>query len=98
MAPRADRSSSRPEHRGSPQKRRAHIVTTASEPTLSPTTRFVGWLTPSRLRAQALVLALCLWGVFAIDFATTGLFDRAGNIKFQDFLPFYISAKLVAQH
>lgn len=34
----------------------------------------------------------------AVDFATPGLFDRAGNIKFQDFLPFYISAKLVSQH
>ncbi len=56
------------------------------------------WLTPRRLRAQAIVLALCLWGVCAVDFATPGLFDRAGNIKFQDFLPFYMSARLVTQH
>ena len=56
------------------------------------------WLTPRRLRAQAIVLALCLWGVCAVDFASPGLFDRAGNIKFQDFLPFYISARLVTQH
>lgn len=55
------------------------------------------WLTPRRIRAQAIVLALCLWGVCAVDFATPGLFDRAGNIKFQDFLSFYISARLV-QH
>jgi hypothetical protein len=53
------------------------------------------WLTPRRIRAQALVLALCLWGVCAVDFATPGLFDRAGNIKFQDFLQFYISARLI---
>jgi len=55
------------------------------------------WLTPNRIRAQAFVLALCLWGVCAVDFATPGLFDRAGNIKFQDFLQFYISARLINQ-
>lgn len=55
------------------------------------------FLTPRRLRAQAIVLALCLWGVCAVDFATPGPIDRAGNIKFQDFLPSYISAQLIAQ-
>jgi hypothetical protein len=55
------------------------------------------FLTPRRLRAQAIVLALCLWGVCAVDFATPGPFDRAGNIKFQDFLPSYVSAHLIAQ-
>jgi len=55
------------------------------------------WLTARRLRAQALVLAACLWGVCTADFATPGLFDRAGNIKFQDFLPLYVSGRLVAQ-
>ncbi|HEX4783977.1 MAG TPA: glycosyltransferase family 87 protein [Candidatus Sulfotelmatobacter sp.] len=55
------------------------------------------WLTPNRIRAQAFVLAVCLWGVCAVDFATPGLFDRAGNIKFQDFLQFYISARLINQ-
>ena len=54
------------------------------------------YLTPRRLRAQAIVLALCLWGVCAADYATPGLFDRAGNIKFQDFLQFPISARLIA--
>lgn len=57
----------------------------------------VAWLTPRRLRAQAVILAVCLWGVCAFDFATPGLFDRAGNIKFQDFLPFYVSARMIAQ-
>ncbi len=61
-------------------------------------TSFLKWLNPRRLRAQAIVLVVCLWGVCAFDFATSGPFDRAGNIKFQDFLPFYISARLVAQH
>jgi arabinofuranan 3-O-arabinosyltransferase len=55
-------------------------------------------LSTKRIRAQAIVLALCLWGVGIFDFATPGLFDRAGNIKFQDFLPVYISARLIAQH
>jgi hypothetical protein len=54
------------------------------------------WLTSRRIRAQAIVLALCLWGVCAVDFATPDLLDRAGNIKFQDFLPLYVSAQLIA--
>jgi len=54
-------------------------------------------LTPRRIRAHALILAVCLWGVCAIDYATPGLFDRAGNLKFQDFLQFPISAHLIAQ-
>ncbi len=57
----------------------------------------VKWLTRRRLRAQAVVLALCLWGVCAADFATPGPFDRAGNIKFQDFLQFPVAARLIAQ-
>src|SRR5579864_5748819 len=56
-----------------------------------------GWLTSRRLRAQAVILALCVWGVCAVDFATPGLFDRAGNIKFQDFLPFYVSARIITE-
>jgi len=32
-----------------------------------------------------------------VDFFTPGLMDSAGNIKFQDFLQFYISAHLIAQ-
>jgi Glycosyltransferase family 87 len=59
---------------------------------------FAHWLSPRRLRAQAMMLALCLWGVCVADYSTPGLFDRAGNIKFQDFLPSYISARLIAQH
>jgi Glycosyltransferase family 87 len=55
-------------------------------------------LTTKRIRAQATILAVCLWAVCMLDFATPGFFDRAGNIKFQDFLPVYISARLIAQH
>lgn len=59
---------------------------------------FAGWLTPKRIRAHAMILAVCLWGVCAIDYATPGIFDRAGNIKFQDFLQFPISAGLISQN
>ena len=55
-------------------------------------------LSTKRIRAQAIILALCLWGVCIFDFGTPGLIDRAGNIKFQDFLPVYNSARLIAQH
>jgi len=54
------------------------------------------WLTQRRIRTHATILALCLWGVCAVDYATPGLFDRAGNIKFQDFLQFPIAANLIA--
>lgn len=55
------------------------------------------WLNPRRIRIQAIILACCLWGTCAVDFTTPGLMDRAGNIKFQDFLQFYISARLIAK-
>jgi hypothetical protein len=58
---------------------------------------FAPWLSPRRLRAQAMMLALCLWGVCVADYSTPGLFDRAGNIKFQDFFQFPVSATLIAQ-
>lgn len=54
-------------------------------------------LNPRRIRAHALILAICLWGVWAVDFSTPGLFDRAGNIKFQDFIQFPVSAHLIAE-
>jgi len=54
-------------------------------------------LTQSRIRAHAIILAVCLWGVCAVDYATPGIFDRAGTIKFQDFIQFPIAARLIAQ-
>ena len=57
---------------------------------------FASWLNPRRLRAQAMLLALCLWGVCTFDYSTPGLFDRAGNMKFQDFFQFPVSANLIA--
>jgi hypothetical protein len=49
-----------------------------------------------RIRALALILVFCLWSVCLVDYAKPGIFDRAGNIKFQDFLQFPISARLIA--
>ena len=53
-------------------------------------------LTARRLRTHAALLALCLWGTVVVDYTAPGIFDRAGNIKFQDFLQFPISARLIA--
>jgi len=53
-------------------------------------------LNSRRLRVHAGFLALCLWGVCLIDYSTPGVLDRAGNIKFQDFLQFPVSARLIA--
>jgi hypothetical protein len=64
----------------------------APSPNSPPST----WLNPRRIRIQAIILAVCLWGTCAVDFSTHGLFDRAGNIKFQDFLQFYISARQIS--
>jgi Glycosyltransferase family 87 len=61
-------------------------------------TRISGWLTIRRIRSHAILLAFGLWGVCLVDFATPGTLDRAGNIKFQDFLQFYISARLIREH
>ena len=72
-------------------------MTPPAESAPSRLSGFMRWLNPRRLGAQAIVVAVCLWS-FLVDFATPGLFDRAGNIKFQDFLPVYISARLIAQH
>jgi hypothetical protein len=54
-------------------------------------------LTRRRIRAHAIILAVCLWGACAIDYATPGIFDREGTIKFQDFIQFPIAAHLIAQ-
>lgn len=43
-----------------------------------------------------MILALCLWGVCAVDYSTPGIFDRAGNIKFQDFIQFPVASRLIA--
>jgi hypothetical protein len=59
--------------------------------------RLVRWLTYRRLTAQAIVLGTLLWTAAAVDFSKPGVMDRAGNVKFQDFLQFYVGAILVHQ-
>ena len=54
-------------------------------------------LTQRRILAHAIILAVCLWGVCAVNYATPGMFDRGGTIKFQDFIQFPIAARLIAQ-
>ena len=55
------------------------------------------WLTAKRVRVHAMLLAVCLWTVYAVDISVPGLFDRNGLIKGTDFLYFYILGKLALQ-
>jgi hypothetical protein len=57
-----------------------------------------GWLSVRRLRAHGLVLALCLWGVYAWDMSSPGLHDRNGLLKGTDFLHFYTIGTLAREH
>lgn len=52
------------------------------------------WLTARRVRVHGLLLAVCLWSVYAMDMATPGLRDRVGLIKGTDFLHFYVLGTL----
>jgi hypothetical protein len=52
------------------------------------------WLTTRRIRTHGLLLALCLWGIYAADIGTPGLLDRNGLIKGTDFLHFYTLGKV----
>jgi alpha-1,2-mannosyltransferase len=56
------------------------------------------WLSPRRLRAHAIILAACLWSIYAWNLATPGLRDRAGNLKGTDFLHFYTLGSLAMEH
>lgn len=58
----------------------------------------IRWLTAKRLRAHAMVLAVCLWSVYVWNLATPGLRDRAGHIKGTDFLHFYTLGSLADGH
>ncbi len=51
-------------------------------------------LTARRVRLHGILLALCLWSVYAADLATPGLRDRNGLIKGTDFLHFYTLGSL----
>jgi len=55
------------------------------------------WLTAGRLRAHAMVIALCLWSVYVWTLATPGLRDRNGNVKGTDFLHLYTLGSLALE-
>ena len=55
------------------------------------------WLTVRRLRAHGLMLAACLWLVYAVDLSSSGLRDFNGLIKGTDFLHFY-TLGILASH
>ena len=52
------------------------------------------WLTAGRVRIHGLLLAVCLWTVYAVDISTPGLLDRNGLVKGTDFLHFYTLGNL----
>jgi hypothetical protein len=56
------------------------------------------WITARRLRAHGLILALCLWSVYLWNISTSGLIDRAGNLKGADFLHFYTLGSIALTH
>ena len=56
------------------------------------------WLTPKRLRAHGLLLAVTLWSVYIWTLATPTLRDRNGNLKGTDFLHFYTLGSLAIAH
>ncbi|MFZ3276490.1 MAG: glycosyltransferase family 87 protein [Candidatus Sulfotelmatobacter sp.] len=60
--------------------------------------KVAAWLTPRRLRAHGLVLAIGLWSVYIWNMAPPGLLDRAGNLKGTDFLHFYTLGSLAVAH
>ncbi|HYK49306.1 MAG TPA: glycosyltransferase family 87 protein, partial [Terriglobales bacterium] len=59
--------------------------------------RTESWLTAKRIRIHALLLAVCLWTVYAVDLSTPGLLDRNGLVKGTDFLHFYALGTLALQ-
>jgi alpha-1,2-mannosyltransferase len=52
------------------------------------------WLTARRVHIHGLLLAVCLWTVYAVDISTPGLLDRNGLVKGTDFLHFYTLGSL----
>lgn len=52
------------------------------------------WLTAKRIRIHGLLLASCLWTIYAVDMSASGLIDRNGLVKGTDFLHFYTLGKL----
>jgi alpha-1,2-mannosyltransferase len=56
------------------------------------------WLSAKRIRIHGLLLAACLWSVYAVDMSTPGLLDRNGLVKGTDFLHLYTLGNLALHH
>ena len=56
------------------------------------------WLNTRRLRGQAIVLAICLWGTCAWIMTAPGVVGRNGLLKGTDFLHFYTLGSLALEH
>ncbi|HEY6769541.1 MAG TPA: glycosyltransferase family 87 protein [Candidatus Sulfotelmatobacter sp.] len=56
------------------------------------------WFSSKRLRAHALILALCLWSVYLWNISAPGLKDRNGIFKGADFLQFYTLGSVARAH
>ena len=52
------------------------------------------WLTAKRIRVHGLLLATCLWTIYAVDMSTQTDRDRNGLVKGTDFLHFYTLGNL----
>lgn len=52
------------------------------------------WLSSRRVHTHGVLLAVCLWTVYAADMTAPGLRDRNGLIKGADFLHFYTLGKI----
>lgn len=55
-------------------------------------------MTKRRVATHAVLLASCLWLIYAWNISTPGLRDRAGNVKGSDFLHLYTLGSLALEH
>jgi hypothetical protein len=58
---------------------------------------FLAAMTLRRIRAYAILVAIVLWAVLAVDYGTGGASDRFGNVKGTDFLQFYVAGSFVRE-
>ncbi len=55
------------------------------------------WTRTKRIRIHGLLLAVCLWTIYAVDMSAPGALDRNGLVKGTDFLHFYTLGRLAWQ-
>ena len=52
-------------------------------------------ITLKRLRTYAILIAVSIWTILALDFSSAGPIDRLGKVKGTDFLHFYVTGSVV---